>query len=502
MKLPDLLHAFATQLANQKDAAGTLDALIESRTTQKIGTAGALHLYSMEVPPGTTFLEDVPVTIVPPGEVDLPTAGFMLHRQGNAASVQTLYTLGQSTGDNTLVTDTAEFFRLASARLADMATHPESYTLGPAERLVPWLDPEHREDNASARTGASAAVLTTVWHDDQATRWTNLGTLAVTLMRHNKRVLLVAPTHDAVDRFLGFLAKTLRNAALPFHSLLSRYEVPVLKQAEGVPLGELGFEAQMHKFFAKSRSHKDALRRKYERFRELIPVLAYKGQKQRDMDEVKLLEWRLLAQVSEFQGKIKDIDHLVAKYKNLPVWKRLGMQTMGKNVETLGEYRTIYTGNIAALMKEIEIAQARIRELSPEAAISKEMRPEYEELKDEISRLGGTQKVREMLAASEATNRQAFMQNKRLVAATPGRIVTDPLFKRVRFDVLIVEDAPHVPAPFLLGVAGLIRERIVIAGDTQDLQGPDRLWRQQYAELSEPSRTASTPSSDMGLYLK
>ena len=51
MKLPDLLHAFATQLANQKDAAGTLDALIESRATQKIGTAGALHLYSMEVPP-------------------------------------------------------------------------------------------------------------------------------------------------------------------------------------------------------------------------------------------------------------------------------------------------------------------------------------------------------------------------------------------------------------------------------------------------------------------
>ena len=148
-------------------------------------------------------------------------------------------------------------------------------------------------------------------------------------------------------------------------------------------------------------------------------------------------------------------------------------------------------------MKEVETAQARIRELSPEAAIPKEMRPEYEELKDEISRLGGTQKVREMLAASEATNRQAFMQNKRLVAATPGRVVTDPLFKRVRFDVLIVEDAPHVPAPFLLGVAGLIRERIIIAGDTQDLQGPDRLWRQQYQEpLSEPFSPLSSPILD------
>ena len=494
MKLPDLLNAFATRLADHKDAARASDPLIESRATRDLGTAGTLHLYAMEVPAGTTFLEDVPVTIVPPGDLE-PTGGYLLRRQGETALVQTQDTLGQSTLDNTLVPDTTEFFRLASERLADMAAHPESYALGPAERLAPWLDPEHNEANASARTGASAAILTTMWHDDQVARWTKLGTLAVNLMRHNKRVLLVAPTHDTADRLLGFLAKTLRNAALPFASLLSRYEIAALQQAEGIQLGQFGFEVQMHKFFAKSRSHKDTLRQKYERFRELIPILAYKGQKQRDMDEVKLLEWRLMAQVSEFQRKIKEIDHLLAKYESLPIWKRLGMQTMGKNVETLSEYRKLYTGNIAALMKEVEIAQARIRELSPEAAMPKEMRPEYEALKDDISKLGGTQKVREMLAASEATNRQAFMQNKRLVVATPGRIVTDPLFKRMRFDVLIANNAPQIPAPFLLGAAGLIREQIIIAGDTQDLQGPNRLWRQEYPEhLSEPSFPLSSPT--------
>ena len=164
-------------------------------------------------------------------------------------------------------------------------------------------------------------------------------------------------------------------------------------------------------------------------FEKLIPVLAYKGQKQRDMDEVKLLEWRLLAEVSEFQGKIKG-HRSPCRHVRKPAHLETSRHAdHGKNVETLGEYRTIYTGNIAALMKEVEIAQARIRELSPEAAIPKEMRPEYEELKDEISRLGGTQKVREMLAASEATNRQAFMQNKRLVVVTPGRVVDRSLIQ-------------------------------------------------------------------------
>lgn len=478
MKLLDLLRRFSTQLANDRESAAALDELIESGTAQKLGTTGNLHLYAIEVPEGTTLLEDAPVTIVPPGDMD-PTGGYILRHQDDTALVQTQDSLGQSTVDNTLVSDTATLFNLASTRLADIAAKPESYALGPAERLAPWLDPEPGEDTIAARTGASAAVLTTVWNQDHAARWAKLGTLTVELMRNNKRVLCVAPTHDAVDRLLGFLAKTLRNAGLPFQSLLSRYEVSVLREVEGVPLGELGFEAQMHNFFATSRSHKHALRRTYDRFRELTPILAYKGQKQRDLHEVKLLEWRLLAQVSAYQGQIKDIDKTLADYERLPIWKRLGLQTMGKNVATLGEYRRIDEEKIVGLMKQVEIAQTRIRALSPEAAIPEKMRPEYEELKEEISRLGGTKKIREMLAAGEATNRQAFMQNKRLVAATPARVITDPLFTRIRFDALIAEDALNVPAPFLLGVSGLIREQIIIAGDTRDLQGTHGRWRQQ-----------------------
>ena len=478
MKLLDLLRRFSTQLANDRESAAALDELIKSGTAQKLGTTGNLHLYAIQVPEGTTLLEDAPVTIVPTGDMD-PTGGYILRHQDDTALVQTQDSLGQSTGDNTLVSDTATLFTLASTRLADIAAKPESYALGPAERLAPWLDPEPGEDQIAARTGASAAVLTTVWNEDHAARWAKLGTLTVELMRNNKRVLCVAPTHDAVDRLLGFFAKTLRNAGLPFQSLLSRYEVSMLREVEGVPLGELGFEAQMHNFFATSRSHKHALRRTYDRFRELTPILAYKGQKQRDLHEVKLLEWRLLAQVSAYQGQIKDVDKTLADYERLPIWKRLGLQTMGKNVATLGEYRRIDEEKIVGLMKQVEIAQARIRALSPEAAIPEKMRPEYEELKEEITRLGGTKKIREMLAAGEATNRQAFMQNKRLVAATPARVITDPLFTRVRFDALVAEDAPNVPAPFLLGVAGLIRERIIIAGDTRDIQGIHGRWRQQ-----------------------
>ena len=120
-------------------------------------------------------------------------------------------------------------------------------------------------------------------------------------------------------------------------------------------------------------------------------------------------------------------------------------------------------------MKEVEVAQARIKELIPEATIPKDLRPEYDELKEEIKRLGGTKKIREMLNAGEGTNRQAFAQNKRIMVTTPSRILTDPLFRKVPYDLLIVDDAPRIPTPLLLAASGLIRERIILSGNTNDL---------------------------------
>jgi hypothetical protein len=120
-------------------------------------------------------------------------------------------------------------------------------------------------------------------------------------------------------------------------------------------------------------------------------------------------------------------------------------------------------------MKELDVAKARITELVPEAAVPKDMRPEFEDLKEDIVRLGGTKKIRELLAAEEDTNRQAFIQNRRLVVTTASRVMSDPLFRRVRFDVLLVDDAPWIPAAQLLAAAGLVRERIVVSGDQRDI---------------------------------
>ena len=112
----------------------------------------------------------------------------------------------------------------------------------------------------------------------------------------------------------------------------------------------------------------------------------------------------------------------------------------------------------------------------------KDMRPEFSDLKEEITRLGGTKKIRELLAAEEDTNRQAFLQNRRVLVTTASRVLNDPLFSRVRFDVLIADEAPWIAAAPLLGAAGLVRERIVISGDRRDIEAAG-LWSPRESQI-------------------
>lgn len=474
--LPDLLDQLAATL--ERDAAQSAAqgqdqavALVRGRLLQTIGN---LHLYEFFLPPDVRVGTDLAATLLL-GEETEPTEGLVLFQEGERLVLQVFDAIGEVVPHATLVPDSSGLVLTTSHRLAEMSKAGTSYTLGPAERLLPILEAAQTGDHAALAAVTPTSVLTPLWQEDATARRQKVATLVIELIRANKRILLVTPDHQSADVITLVAARAIKAAGLTFKSWLSRYELATSKESAGIPLPDLGFEAQVHQFYAKSRSDKAALRKKYDRFRELTPILAYKAQKQKDLDEVRLLEWRLVTQLSDYQAKIKDIDATLAQYEQLPIWKRLSMQAMGKNVESLREYKVIYERYSAGLRKEVDIAKQRIEELIPEATVPKELKPEFAELKEDVIHLGGTKKIRELLAAEEHTNRQAFVQNRRVIVTTAARVAADPLFRKVRFDVLIAEEAPRIPSPFLLAAAGLVRERIVLTGDLREVT-PHSAW--------------------------
>ncbi len=471
-----------TQRTKLVDSGG--DSPLDLRDGRRLATVGTLHLYGFVAPPAVTLDTDTPVSLLLPGQEE-SLEGLILASNPGSVLIQTDESMGEAPGSVTLVPDRGGHLDTAAERLRDMARRSEAYHPATAERLLPLL-----LDVGEGSRQVESAAFSAIWESDSATRRSRLFGQIAEMVRANKRMLVLCPTHAAADALTAALARQLRLWALPFASLLTRYETEVPHADGSSPIRELGFEAQMHRFFARARADKAALRGKYERFKELTPILAYKAEKQKDLNEVKLLEWRLLSQLSDLQGKLKEVASTLAAYEAIPVWKRLAMQTMGKNPGTLPAYATLYEQQIQTVMGDVGIAQQRIAELTPEAAIPKEMKPEYEELKEEIQRVGGTKKIRELIAAEEGTNRQAFLQNKRIVIATPARVATDPLFDKVRFDALIADDAPLIPAPFLLAAAGLARERLLLCGSPRQREGSPP-WRLATRREGAPHFAAS-----------
>ncbi|HQU27626.1 MAG TPA: hypothetical protein PKZ24_00655, partial [Nitrospirales bacterium] len=301
MKLDDFLTYAAAHLLEEREQAMSLglDAPLNIPFASHLRTVGTLHLYQCPAPQDRPILPDVPMTLLPGNDLE-PTEGYILGTQDGLLIIQTFDHVGETLSHCTIIPDTSGLLETGEQRLSDMANKPDSFTLGPAERLVPWLTSDQNSDQASAREGIPSAILATFWGEDRQTCWTKLATFIVEQIKKNKRILLLAPDHPTVDALTGTVARALKMAALPYKSLLCRYETPMCQEAAGISLQELGFEAQMYQFFAKANSNKVALRKKYDRFRELTPILAYKREKQKDLNEVKLLEWRLLTSLSEW----------------------------------------------------------------------------------------------------------------------------------------------------------------------------------------------------------
>ncbi|MCP9455903.1 MAG: hypothetical protein NNA18_07335 [Nitrospira sp.] len=463
MILQDLIESYLLPLRTEEERLVRCgpEMFVVATGGRLIRSIGNLHLYEFTVPVDATLPVDVPVTVVPTDERE-PSEGIILSQEGRIVFVQMGEALGTSVPAVTLVPDVAGHLRELANRLENMIRHTSSYNLGLAERLVPLFQPKEQEGRWPP---PESSVLTAVWHQDLSRRRQQLAQLVVELVRANKRVLWVSPDHPSTDEATSVVAHAMKRAGLSHQALISRYAVPLLTESGGLALQDFSFEAQIHRFYAKSQSEKASLRKKYDRFRELVPLMAFKAQKQRDLDEVRLLEWRLVSQMRDLQAKVAEVETMLAEYETLPLFQRLAMQMVGKNQQSLHQYRELYHRQVEALRKEIDRAQARMRELTPEAALPHDLAQEYDDLKETVTKLGGTKKVRELLAAETDPNRQAFLQHRRLVTATPGRVASDPLFDQVRFDVLVADEVPRMAPLYLLPAAGLVRERLVLSGD-------------------------------------
>ena len=161
MTARDLLETWAFRLeSEEKRASGmALDQPMTQVAGRPVHTIGTLHLYELTLPQGSSIEHDTPLSIIPPDDME-PTEGIVLGGQGNVVLVQTFDAIGQSCADATVIPDRAGLLATSAKRLRDMLAQPDSYRLGPADRLVPLLEATTGAEELS-ETGTGSSILTT-----------------------------------------------------------------------------------------------------------------------------------------------------------------------------------------------------------------------------------------------------------------------------------------------------------------------------------------------------
>ena len=165
-----------------------------------------------------------------------PTEGIVLCQDGVRLILQTFDAIGDVVPSATLVPDVSGLALTISRRLIEMSKTGGSYTLGPAERLLPVLEAGQAGYRAVLETLTPTSVLVPLWHEDLTVGRQKLATLVIELLRGNKRILLVTPDHQSADALTLLIARAMKAAGLTYKSWLSRYELAIGKGGGGIPL--------------------------------------------------------------------------------------------------------------------------------------------------------------------------------------------------------------------------------------------------------------------------
>ena len=139
--LPDLLDQLAAMLDGEaaRSTEQGLDQSIPLTRGRLLQTVGNLHLYEFFLPADVLVGADLSATLLLGEEVE-PTEGIVLFQDGERLVLQLFDAIGEVVPHGTLVPDAGGLALTTSRRLTEMSKTGTSYTLGPAERLLPVFE--------------------------------------------------------------------------------------------------------------------------------------------------------------------------------------------------------------------------------------------------------------------------------------------------------------------------------------------------------------------------
>ncbi len=329
--------------------------------------------------------------------------------------------------------------------------------------IQPPQIPSTPPDQIAAVTRILRNRVSLLWGPRRSGKTYTLAVTAAAYLKAGKRVLFVAPGNDNVDEMLTKTVEVGTAIGVKMEKVTARVDLPSLTLAEAIR--PYSFDHQVE----------SAREEKRKVFQERVALLrTYWSIKLRQILHedyyLRISEMRVRLSETKRQADsvYKDISQLteaIGRFEDASVLERLKKGFSRDDVEAaqkqLGERQQQHK-RLTALQQALTDEIVRSEQSAP---IPADEMKEFRATVKRMDELGGLEKVTQAVDAFIAVDEPALLHGKQYIATSVTTAFLDPLVRSQHFDLVLVDDVQSVNMPTLAALAGLAREKLVLAGD-------------------------------------
>ncbi|MEN9846342.1 MAG: hypothetical protein RIS36_1489 [Pseudomonadota bacterium] len=430
---------------------------------ERIATASQRPLYSFHLANPPRLQEEARGRLSVKGAVVECT---VISRRSDGLDVETFIDLGDEIESAILTVDKSELLSILAARLETVSGEDPPFSFNkcraaqvldisslhaPTESEFIGAPDDLTSDQQEAFRSALRNEATFVWGPPGTGKTVTLSAIAFYLFSQNKRILLVSHTNRAVDGIVLGLCKRIVGK--------SRVNLP---EGSIVRVGQVSRKA-LQASFGPQVSLEQLAETQQRKVRERVGLLRKERELCAHELEGLIYQQGLIAKQGELQDELGNLQKLYAQARGSESSLTTVLRVLrirygtgdgsGTSIDEIKRSMKAITGEILRVATELKGISAG------------EVNDRIEDLKSRDGEL--TEAIRDLESLVEDSSVSA-LQRARVIACTATQAVLR-CQSLGEFDAVIVDEGSMLPLPYVVFLAGLAKEKVVVGGDFRQL---------------------------------
>ncbi|HEX9615262.1 MAG TPA: AAA domain-containing protein [Bacteroidota bacterium] len=341
-----------------------------------------------------------------------------------------------------------------------------------AVSFEPQILPNTPADQQTAIKQIFRNRVTFVWGSILSGKTHLLAHLAVNYIGQRKRILFVDTVNERVDDVLLRSMDVGRELGIDVSASTCSVGLPAVENFEKLAATSLEHDVHLkHEEKSKTFQERVNLLKAYWRARvKHVLFETYTARLAEIRERLSERKKHVQNLTAELTALKEDVNRIQSASMMDKLKKGFGKDDLAAAQKKLAD-KTAVLKRLQSSLTALTQESLKIEANTP---ISGEDQREFNLAVKRIEELGGVEGVEESVRTYTAVDERSLLESKTFVGTTLTTALSDPRLQGVQFDLVMVDDAESISLPFLVALAGMAKEKMVVSGNPYQL-GPESL---------------------------